>query len=229
MKDDHILLVLEGTYPWYRGGVSEWVHQYLQHTSIRRFSILQIVGGVYRHLPFEEALYAVPRNVQHFERIAPPKLTGSWKEDSYRWWHSLVKRVGPLAQRSRFIHIVNTGFAGWLGKELAARYDKKLILTEHALYWKEIMMGAAALECGYKVPEKKAGKEKFADLFQAIAAEIYRASDIVISVSKHNIPAQQKQGARKVRYIPNGVPAAWLGEPASGRSTALTIGWIGRC
>ncbi|HLR33344.1 MAG TPA: glycosyltransferase, partial [Fodinibius sp.] len=55
------------------------------------------------------------------------------------------------------------------------------------------------------------------------------ASDIVISVSKHNIPAQQKQGARKVRYIPNGVPAAWLGEPASGRSTALTIGWIGRC
>ncbi len=228
-SSDPILLVLEGTYPWYRGGVSEWVHQYLQHTSKRPFHIIQVATGEYRHVSLKEALYDVPNHINEFERVLPPRLSGQSNIALTGWLKSVQKKLKPLVRQSEFVHILNTGFAGWLGKKLASQFQKPLFLTEHALYWKEIAMGAVALECGYKIPEEKEEKKAFARVFRDIAAEIYRNSDAVVSVSECNIPEQQKLGARNVRYIPNGIPAGWLKHSSPEPSSLLTIGWIGRC
>ncbi|SHF52624.1 Glycosyltransferase involved in cell wall bisynthesis [Fodinibius roseus] len=231
MKESHapILLILEGTYPWYRGGVSEWIHQYLKYNPRQLFHIIQIATDEYRYAPIDEALYELPDHVQKFERVSPPELSAEWENELRRWIKNVEKQVSLFVEESSFIHIVNTGFAGWLGKELAIHFKKPLVLTEHALYWKEIMMGAVALECGYKVPEEKREKEAFGKMFRLMAAEIYSISDVIVSVSKSNIPEQQKLGARDVHYIPNGIPASRLKQFIPQQSSTLTIGWIGRC
>lgn len=229
MREFTVLLILEGTYPWYRGGVSEWVHQYLKYSSFLTFNIVQIANEEYLHTPVHEALYNLPAHVQEFERILPPKLSGRGRADLYQWIESIDRQVKPCLDKNQVVHVVNTGFAGWLGKELASRSKKPLILTEHALYWKELLMGAPALECGYKVPRDKKNRETFARMFQAIAADIYSAAGAVISVSECNIPEQRKLGARNVHYIPNGIPESRLRRSNREHSLPLTVGWIGRC
>lgn len=90
-------------------------------------------------------------------------------------------------------------------------------------------MGAVALECGHKVPEEKNKKEAFGKMFRLMAAAIYSTSDVIVSVSKSNIPEQKKLGARDVHYIPNGILASRLKQSFPEQSSTLTIGWIGRC
>lgn len=231
MKESHapVLLILEGTYPWYRGGVSEWIHQYLKYNPRQLFNIIQIVTDEYRYTPVDEALYEIPDHVQKFERVSSPELSGEWENELYRWIKSVEKQLSLFVEECGFIHIVNTGFAGWLGKELASHFEKPLVLTEHALYWKEVVMGAVALECGHKVPEEKNKKEAFGKMFRLMAAAIYSTSDVIVSVSKSNIPEQKKLGARDVHYIPNGILASRLKQSFPEQSSTLTIGWIGRC
>ncbi len=231
MKESHapVLLILEGTYPWYRGGVSEWIHQYLKYNPRQLFHIIQIATDEYCYAPIDEALYELPDHVHKFERVSPPELSEEWEKELCCWIKNVEKRVSLFVEESGFIHIVNTGFAGYLGKILASHFEKSLVLTEHALYWKEIMMGAVALECGYKVPEEKKKKEAFCKMFRMMAAEIYSTSDVIVSVSKSNIPEQEKLGARDVHYIPNGIPANRLKQFVPKQSSTLTIGWIGRC
>ena len=229
MEQDPLLLVIEGTYPWYRGGVSEWVHQYLNHIDNRPFNIVQIATDQYRNAPIAEALYEIPEHVQKFERIAPPTLAGFQKSELNTWLDSISHQVASVFQESGIIHIANTGFAGWLGKEMALKFQKPLLLTEHALYWKEIEMGAVALECGYQVPEEQCQKALFADMFEGIAREVYQHSDAVVSVSMCNIPQQKQMGAEHITYLPNGIADDWLLPADVQPSSALTIGWVGRC
>lgn len=229
MSDKQILLVIEGTYPWYRGGVSEWVHQYVSAFSDVTFHILQVATDQYLDTSIDEALYSVPNHVESFVRIPPPDLEKPWKSESRQWKDEHLTDIKPLATAADIIHVANTGFAGWLGKELATDHQKPLMLTEHALYWKEVEMGAVALECGYKVPAESRRKRSFVQMFQSVAKEIYSASDVVVSVSECNISAQQKLGAMDVRYIPNGISKDWLISSSKVYRDKLTIGWIGRC
>ncbi|MCW9708313.1 DUF3492 domain-containing protein [Fodinibius salsisoli] len=229
MKKNAVLLVIEGTYPWYRGGVSEWVHQYLRSITAKSFNILQVATDQFRDMTIGEALYNVPSHVDKFERIPPPDLTQPWKKESKRWFKEVKERIHPLVENSEIVHIANTGTAGWLGKEVAQKYKKPLLLTEHALYWKEIAMGAIALECGYKIPRSSVDKQHLTNVFRKIAAEIYGEADKVVSVSRCNVEEQQTLGAQNVEYIPNGISANWLLRSAKQRSQKITIGWIGRC
>ena len=229
MNNQQILLLIEGTYPWYRGGVSEWVHQYLSYFNDLTFNIVQVATDQYLNAELDDALYQMPDHVDSFLRIPPPDLTKDWIKEAQGWKNKYLDEVSSAVKTADFIHIANTGFAGWLGKELSMEFQKPLMLTEHALYWKEVEMGAAALECGYKVPQQKHRQQQFVNMFRSTAEEIYRHSDAIISVSECNIPEQKKLGAQDVTYIPNGIPKSWLTTTVDRTKESLTVGWIGRC
>lgn len=63
MKTD-ITLLLEGTYPFIRGGVSSWVHQIITGLPDYSFSLV-FLGGDPAH--YGEQQYRLPENVKHLE------------------------------------------------------------------------------------------------------------------------------------------------------------------
>jgi glycosyltransferase involved in cell wall biosynthesis len=75
-----VCLLLEGTYPFVRGGVSSWVHQLLTGMPELTFSLV-FIGG--RRRDYGERRYELPQNVVHLEahyledglRHAAPKPT----------------------------------------------------------------------------------------------------------------------------------------------------------
>lgn len=58
-------LLLEGTYPFVRGGVSAWVHKLIEALPETTFSLVFVGGRRSDHGP---AAYPFPTNVAHFER-----------------------------------------------------------------------------------------------------------------------------------------------------------------
>jgi polysaccharide biosynthesis protein PelF len=60
-----VALLLEGTYPFVRGGVSTWVHKLIESLPDTTFSLV-FLGG--RRIDHGNAAYQFPRNVVHFER-----------------------------------------------------------------------------------------------------------------------------------------------------------------
>ncbi|MEP2446377.1 MAG: DUF3492 domain-containing protein [Balneola sp.] len=221
-----ILLIIEGTYPWYRGGVSEWVYQYLKELDSYDFHILQVATDEFKQLDPYNALYPITENVKSFTRVHPPTLKSDWETAKETWFQSIVESV-PVYKYDT-IHVTNTGFAGWLGIRIADIFNAPLVLTEHALYWKEVEKGAVALECGYQIPDNFEAKSEIVDIFKEIASEVYSSSEEVVSVSRVNIPYQKEFGAHSPKYIPNGVPVDLL-TPNKIRNEAPVIGWIGRC
>lgn len=221
-----ILLIIEGTYPWYRGGVSEWVYQYLKALKNYDFHVLQVATDEFQQLDPYEALYPITDNVRSFKRIPPPDLTNDWETVKNSWFNSVIDDIS--LESISFIHVTNTGFAGWLGKKVSEVSSVPLILTEHALYWKEVEKGAVALECGYQIPNNFQAKSEIVEIFKEIATEVYKASEEVISVSRINIPYQIKFGATSPIYVPNGIPIELL-EAQKVRGSNPVIGWIGRC
>jgi len=224
----HILLVIEATYPWYRGGVSEWISQYLKAFPNYKFTVLQVVTDRFIHLKLSEALYQVPAHVENFLRVPAPVFSLNWDTDLKKWFSEYLDKLFIESKNFDFVHVTNTGFAGWAGTEFSKKLDIPLILTEHALYWKEIELGTTALECGYKLPKTKEGQFRFSEIFKSIAREVYTQSKYVISVSKTNLPDQKKLGVKNPLYIPNGVErSAFLKNEF--QSSVLTVGWVGRC
>lgn len=224
----HILLIIEGTYPWYRGGVSEWVYQYLKNLPDLKFTILQVATDEFQGLDPQNALYPLTQNVIEFVRISPPDFTGSWEEYCENWYSNISKDIDFTGQHFDAIHVTNTGFAGWLGSKLSIRMDISLLLTEHAIYSKEVEMGAVALECGYQIPEHAGAKEAIVNAFHEMASFTYNHAEKIVTVSESNIPLQRSLGADQVKYIPNGIPEAWLLHEKNRNDTPV-IGWVGRC
>jgi glycosyltransferase involved in cell wall biosynthesis len=75
-----ICLLLEGTYPFVRGGVSSWLHQLIGSLKERTFALV-FLGG--RRADYAGAKYVLPSNVVHLEthfledalRNCPPQRT----------------------------------------------------------------------------------------------------------------------------------------------------------
>jgi polysaccharide biosynthesis protein PelF len=59
-----VCLLLEGTYPFVRGGVSAWVHQLIVGLPRLEFALV-FIGG--RRADYAEAKYKLPENVTHLE------------------------------------------------------------------------------------------------------------------------------------------------------------------
>jgi glycosyltransferase involved in cell wall biosynthesis len=60
-----ICLLLEGTYPFVRGGVSSWVHQIISGLPELTFSLV-FIGA--RRQDYPDSRYTLPRNVVHLEK-----------------------------------------------------------------------------------------------------------------------------------------------------------------
>lgn len=224
----NVLLVIEGTYPWYRGGVSEWIYQYIRNCPNFEFDIVQIATDEFFGLNPENALYPLPENINRFIRIPPPEMEIDWEEASGKWWASVKSEYQKLTSDYDIVHVTNTGFAGWLGIKLSQSLNLPLVLTEHAIYWLEVEKGAVALECGYKIPDHEDGKEQVVRTFKEIAHDVYEQSSQVITVSECNIELQEQLGGKNINYIPNGIPRSWLNykkEPGEN----MVLGWVGRC
>ncbi|HET8934879.1 MAG TPA: GT4 family glycosyltransferase PelF, partial [Polyangiales bacterium] len=73
-KEADIALLLEGTYPYVRGGVSSWVHQIITGLPLVTFSLI-FVGG--RRTDYGEIRYELPKNVVHVETHY---LEDAWKQ-----------------------------------------------------------------------------------------------------------------------------------------------------
>jgi polysaccharide biosynthesis protein PelF len=69
-----VALLLEGTYPFVRGGVSSWVHQIITGLPQVTFSLI-FVGG--RRSDYGEIRYELPKNVVHLEKHY---LEDAWKQ-----------------------------------------------------------------------------------------------------------------------------------------------------
>ena len=63
-SDADVLMLLEGTYPYVRGGVSSWIHQIISGMPEYRFDLL-FIGGARRH--YESMRYELPENVHSLE------------------------------------------------------------------------------------------------------------------------------------------------------------------
>jgi glycosyltransferase involved in cell wall biosynthesis len=64
MKHADVCLLLEGTYPYVRGGVSSWVHQIISGLPELSFSLV-FIGS--RRADYAEQKYTLPNNVCHLE------------------------------------------------------------------------------------------------------------------------------------------------------------------
>jgi glycosyltransferase involved in cell wall biosynthesis len=64
MRAADVCLLLEGTYPFVRGGVSSWVHQIISGLPELSFSLV-FIGA--RRQDYADARYALPKNVVHME------------------------------------------------------------------------------------------------------------------------------------------------------------------
>jgi glycosyltransferase involved in cell wall biosynthesis len=83
-----VCLLLEGTYPFVRGGVSSWVHQLLTGMPELTFSLV-FLGG--RRRDYGKPRYELPQNVVHLET--------HYLEDGLR--HEPPKPTNPSAQLAR--------------------------------------------------------------------------------------------------------------------------------
>jgi glycosyltransferase involved in cell wall biosynthesis len=92
--DADICLLLEGTYPYVRGGVSAWLHQLIVGLPELRFALV-FIGG--RRSDYGQPRYGLPANVVHLE--------AHYLEDAFRPRGSKPVRMPPgLAAQVRDFH-----------------------------------------------------------------------------------------------------------------------------
>lgn len=97
-----ICLVLEGTYPYVRGGVSTWVHQILEMFPQRTFALFHLGAN---HDPANKPKYDIPKNVVALEEVHlfddVPSGLFSGRLDFRRWRpvYENLRRLGVRTPR----------------------------------------------------------------------------------------------------------------------------------
>ncbi len=113
--DDHanICLILEGTFPYVRGGVSSWVKQLIEGMPDLTFSII-FLGGAAKE--YEKPAYEIPANVVHIENHF---LIGAGKEEPVRkkFWKRKADKAA-LFERSAQLHEQLAQSEGEIGAEV---------------------------------------------------------------------------------------------------------------
>jgi polysaccharide biosynthesis protein PelF len=196
----HICLILEGTYPFITGGVSNWVHMLVSGIPEHDFSIAHIYTG----LEPVQAKYKLPGNIKNIHKI-PLTVTEQ---------HSNMKIAVNGAPQADVYHALSTGFAGLLAVEIKQKNNRPFILTEHGIYWHEIELGVDEVECGFKIIQINDGKlslgrtwESWLDTFKHFAREAYIKADEITTVCQSNQEKQLQLDAdkNKCSVINNGV------------------------
>lgn len=287
-----VALLLEGTYPYVRGGVSAWVHQLIRGLPDLTFSIVFVGGSRERR---GERAYELPPNVVHLEehflalprpaeprgelagdpaffaasaalhdgfRAGAPETPGAvdavvdhlvadpercrrdflysqraWNEVTARYEASAPTRSfleyfwtvrsmhAPLftlaaaaagVPPARVLHVVSTGFAGFLATLLRRQRKTPLIITEHGIYTKERRI--ELLQADWIFDDGRPGpdtddvsigyfRQLWIGFFERIGRMAYESADSIVTLYEGNRRRQIADGAPADRtsVLPNGI------------------------
>ncbi len=195
-----VCLILEGTYPFAKGGVSTWVQALITGLPELTFSLVHLSGqnGALK------AVFETPPNLVELKVI--PLDIGKKEVE-------LAGLVGQVPE-AKVYHALSTGFAGLLAAKKKAATDRPMLLTEHGIYWHEIALGVDELECGFKILDTGTGRlnlgrtwEKWLQSFKDFARQAYSVADCITTVCSANQQMQLSLAAdaRKSHVIFNGI------------------------
>jgi glycosyltransferase involved in cell wall biosynthesis len=196
-----VCFILEGTYPFIVGGVSHWVQQLVTGLPNLRFSVV--------HLRFDKPgpnAYAVPNNVTvqvvDLSESPNPRDLGA----------SLPMQIDmPVA---KVYHALSTGFAGLLGLRYTTATQQPFLLTEHGIYWHEIVSGADEIESGFRIVPRnheawqvQVIRDEWGKALRETARAMYQGATHITTVCQSNREMQLDLGAipSRTQVIPNGV------------------------
>ncbi len=221
-----VCLILEGTYPYIRGGVSQWVQQLVTGLPHLHFAIIHLRFGP----PPPRSIYERPPNVLQFLTVPVEEFHDARPES--RWWSEHLTL--PKAQ---VYHALSTGFAGVLGMQIKHATGRPLLLTEHGIYWHEVASGSDDLECGFRVVGDSgswlgltANREHWTETLRDLARQTYEAADAILTVCQANQALQLDNCARaeRCRVISNGVAVPPTSRLTSRSPTPPHFGLVGR-
>jgi len=229
--DFDVCLILEGTYPYVVGGVSNWTHALLGGLSELDFALVHLGSSDRPSSP--EMVYALPANLRCLQYV--PLAQFNDPDDA-----ATALPVELDLPRARVYHALATGFAGLLGAQIKTLTASPLLLTEHGIYWREIQQGAGELECGFRVLDGNGGGVKltaqrvhWTACFKRLARVVYDQADIIVTVCQANRAFQIEAGAipSRCRVISNGVDMRRFGTPCPRflpRDRPYHVGLVGR-
>jgi len=209
-----VCLILEGTYPYVVGGVSNWTHALLNGLPELDFSLIHL-GSSNDVENNAEPIYTPPPNLRHLLYVP----LGQFDEPDQVM---TALPTGLNLPRARTYHALATGFAGLLGTQIKALTGRPLLLTEHGIYWREIQQGTDELECGFRViagdgneARLTAQRIHWTACFKRLARIAYDQADIIVTVCQANRTFQIETGAvpSRCRVVSNGVDLRRFGAP----------------
>jgi glycosyltransferase involved in cell wall biosynthesis len=205
-------LIVEGSYPYVTGGVSEWADGLIRSQPDLTFAVahLREADG-----PVRPPAYALPENAQ----LVEIDLDGS--------------RATPQAgaedrlPEARVYHAACTGAAAELGRRVARDRGATLAVTEHGLAWREALW--APTGCNTKRTRPMGPPERLSRAAEvaAMARAAYAAADAVTSVCGPNHDRQTAAGAPRERQHLILNPVQPRAERAGSRE-GLLVGFVGR-
>lgn len=289
-----VTLLLEGTYPMVRGGVSAWVDQLIRGLPQLRFALV-FLGGRRDH--YDGILFECPANVVHLEchylmddvpahhaikarrgrsstfvkvrelhdTLREPgdsdqrqalcdvarmigQRGGIRQEDflhSQAAWQYIVDhylehvtepsfidyfwsvrnihaplfmlaRIANGLPRSRCLHAISTGYAGFLGALAHHIHQRPLAITEHGIYTKErqidlleakwIKTSRDELSHGFQIDTGYI-RQMWIRFFQGLGRMTYASAAQITTLHEGNRVRQLQDGApeARTRLIPNGI------------------------
>ncbi len=138
-----------------------------------------------------------------------------------RIMHSPIWKLAKMASaapRTRVLHTVSTGYAGFLGVLLKHAQGRPLIISEHGIYTKERkidLFQATWVSDNRGVFEHSSGeiayfKDLWVRFFEALGRSAYDAARHIVSLYEANRQRQLADGAdaARTRSIPNGIDLA---------------------
>ena len=176
-----VALVVEGSYPYVTGGVSEWTQQLVEGLPDVSFSIVSL-GAAGR------PRYDLPANVADLVDLEVDPDTGATS--------------GELPDAAVY-HALATGSAGVVAAAAARARGSKFILSEHGIAWLEARLGIVGCKGSLKGSVTPATVE-------AQARRAYAEADAITAVCGWSAHMQHSLGGRGSRVIQNAVPAAKL-------------------
>ena len=207
-----VCLILEGISNFKKiGGVSSWFRDLISSLPEINFSVINFSNQ--KNTIFINEEY---KNLKYFKNIQVKEYPFTIEEII-----SIMKNKDiPHAD---IFHATSTGCASLYGMYLSELNKKPLLLTEHAIYWKEALE-THELECGIKFNENEAVK-----ILKKIARNAYDKSFKITSPTNFTRDLQINNGADpdKCIVIKNGIDTKKY-KFKSDRFPPNRVGFVGR-